>query len=236
MIFNRTLANCLLEDVGENMFSGLTNLRWLTITGNNIRTLKRGAFRGISCPKNETSLWLELNNWTSDIEDGAFEGVSGLAKLGLDGNQLSSFPNLTGFPEFIDLTLRKNDIVDTSLLTQSGIKQIENLLLSNNQISVIPEDLGRHISIRTLDLSSNRIKEIPPRFLENPKTPQITNNLYLYDNEIEFVHSESFAGLPNLKTLYLFNNNIRHLPDGVFSNLSPDYLDQTSSFSRLSQT
>ncbi|XP_031572499.1 leucine-rich repeat-containing G-protein coupled receptor 5-like [Actinia tenebrosa] len=211
-VIELTLANCLLEDVGENMFLGLTNLRTLKIFGNKIRTLKRGAFRGISCPKGETSLTLKLvDNLISHIEDGAFEGVHGLFRLSLDGNQLSSFPNLTGFPKFSDLTLSQNNIVDASSLTHSGIKQLENLLLNNNQISVIPEDLFKHIIIRTLDLSSNRIKEIPPRFLENPKTPQIINNLYLYDNEIEFVHSESFAGLPNLKTLPPPITNIKAL-------------------------
>ncbi|XP_065180210.1 leucine-rich repeat-containing protein 15-like [Sycon ciliatum] len=50
--------------------------------------------------------------------------------------------------------------------------------------------------------------------------PNTTMTLFLNDNQIQTLSDGVFSGLPNLRELFLYTNQIQNLSDGVFSGLT----------------
>ncbi|RNA38415.1 Slit 2 [Brachionus plicatilis] len=93
---------------------------------------------------------------------------------------------------------------------------VKELYLDSNQIEEIPEFFKKFLYLEKLDLSSNRIKEIPSRVFE--RLAQM-DTLILSFNSIECINAESFAGLFKLRLLSLYANKMTTIPDGAFKDL-----------------
>ncbi|MDQ2100056.1 MAG: leucine-rich repeat domain-containing protein, partial [Tychonema bourrellyi B0820] len=91
------------------------------------------------------------------------------------------------------------------------------LNLWNNQITEIPEVVGKLSNLTELDLSNNQITEIPEVV---GKLSNLTE-LYLSHNQITEI-PEVVGKLSNLTELYLINNQITEIPEvlGKLSNLT----------------
>ncbi|XP_048404634.1 wu:fc23c09 [Stegostoma tigrinum] len=133
------------------------------------------------------------NNKLTDVGvDGALEGMQKLTRLYMDQNNLSSVPK--------DLP--------TSL---------EELMLNSNNISTMPSNVWANCkNLRIISLNDNRIRDesIPP------DTFKPLHNVHT----IKMNHNQLTAVPINLSTslreLYLEGNQIRKIPDNVFTNCS----------------
>ncbi|XP_043565838.1 podocan-like protein 1 [Chiloscyllium plagiosum] len=139
------------------------------------------------------------NNKLTDIGvEGALEGIQKLTRLYMDQNNLSTVPK--------DLPM-----------------SLEELTLNSNNISVMPSNVWANCkNLRIISFNDNRIRNesIPPgtfKPLQNLHTIKMNHNL--------------LTAIPtnlstSLRQLYLEGNQIRKIPDSVFTNSSAlIYLD-----------
>jgi hypothetical protein len=117
--------------------------------------------------------------------------------------------------------------------TLEQIYNLKKLELVNNQITIIPKEIGILINLEFLDLSNNRITVIPKEVgnLINLKELNLVNNqirmiafaienlinlqvLDLHRNQITSIPKE-IGNLRNLETLDLSSNQIRFMPEEI---------------------
>ncbi|XP_010866098.2 vasorin b [Esox lucius] len=93
----------------------------------------------------------------------------------------------------------------------------KNFYLFNNGIEALSEeDFVGMESLEMLDLSQNKLAELPDRVFE-PLTS--LRNLDLSANQITHLSEESFAGMALLERLYLYSNHIRTIHPAAFQGL-----------------
>ncbi|XP_067134486.1 protein slit-like isoform X2 [Centruroides vittatus] len=90
------------------------------------------------------------------------------------------------------------------------------LYLDVNDIPVIPTTLNAAINIQRLDMSNNQVSIIPNNIFAN-----LTNlsTLILSYNKLQCIQVDSFRGLKSLRILSLQGNDISMIPDGTFREL-----------------
>lgn len=90
--------------------------------------------------------------------------------------------------------------------------QVKKLNISNNEISVFPENLKRFYNLVTLDVSSNQLKELPENALHNLTKLELLN---LSRNEFEewfnLSPNDVLQQATNLKILDLSHNKFKTL-------------------------
>jgi len=104
-----------------------------------------------------------------------------------------------------------------------NLSQLRELYLNNNQIKTLPPEIGKLSNLRELWLYNNQIKSIPSE-IGNLNQLQ---KLWLHNNQIKILPPE-ISKLSNLKYLYLHNNKITSLPPEIskLSNLLKLYLNK----------
>ncbi|WP_186648396.1 leucine-rich repeat domain-containing protein [Fluviispira vulneris] len=107
------------------------------------------------------------------------------------------------------LNLNHNKIEDITYL--SYFKNLRDLLLQDNKISVIPDSFANLTHLQTLDLSNNDITEIPDSFF------QLTNLkvLVLNQNKLKWIPG-NISQLINLEELYLNGKSRRTMKSSCF--------------------
>ncbi|XP_073669895.1 vasorin b [Paramisgurnus dabryanus] len=94
---------------------------------------------------------------------------------------------------------------------------IKNLYLFKNGIKTVSqEDLDGLGNLEMLDLSQNKLTELPDRVFEPLST---LHNLDLSGNQIVHISQDSFAGLDVLERLYLGDNQIESIHSAAFDRL-----------------
>ncbi|CAN6583182.1 unnamed protein product [Malus baccata var. baccata] len=105
----------------------------------------------------------------------------------------------------------KLNVVDSTLMSQ--LKHLRTLNLSDNSIEVLPEEIGKLVHLRFIDLSENRGLK---------KLPNAVCNLYNLQT-LRLVECEELESLPqsmgkliNLKHLYVRGcHQLKYLPKGI---------------------
>ncbi len=123
--------------------------------------------------------WFSLHGNATELKLGDFDGMTNLAKLRLDGNELSSLPG---------------DLFD-------NLTNLTTLNLSSNELSSLPEDLFDNLTnLTTLNLDSNELSSLPAGLFDN-----LSNLTYLnlLDNPLGPLSEGYFDNLTKLTTLHL---------------------------------
>uniref|UniRef100_UPI00358E9942 p53-induced death domain-containing protein 1 isoform X2 n=1 Tax=Myxine glutinosa TaxID=7769 RepID=UPI00358E9942 len=192
----------------------LIHLRTLVMRGNS--TDDRGALRRgrvFTLPKN------------------FFEPLKQLGLLDLSVNRLDDLPESLGtLNELSMLLLARNNfqvlpmaisrLDKLTLLTVSGnglrhlpgvalahLQALRDLNVSDNELVVLPDELGELTSLERLDASGNLLTSLP----ESLAQIHSLTSLLLHTNKLVSVASE-LALLPHLLSLDLRNNDLRQLP------------------------
>ena len=126
-------------------------------------------------------------------------------------------------PQIRDAIMRELDDVDrcedVTGEDLAGISGFSNTNLTNSGIeSIQAGDFEGLVNLGLLNLSGNRISELPPGVFD-----EFTGELLylaLTGNEIQSLPEGIFDGLPNLNGLWLDDNNLTSLPAGVFDEQS----------------
>ena len=199
-----------LTVVAQDVFSDLAdspNLDAVYLENNDINTIESGAFSGVAFSSTHFSrrLWLHGNELAT-LQDGAFDGATNLIWLRLEDNQISS-------------------IVDSAFDDLVALGQLD---LANNQLVTLPSGLLEHTApLHRLELQNNKLMSLEADVF---RTLASLATLYLDDNELTMLSSDVFKivdpmdntaliGNPTLRTLYLQNNQLSSLPDGIFAGL-----------------
>ncbi|XP_017020271.1 uncharacterized protein 2mit [Drosophila kikkawai] len=157
-------------------------------------------------------------------------------KLNLTHRDLRAF-NSSGGQWKGDLqAITAMDLSDNQLssLSLDKFKQLWQLDVSNNSLSVIPlslADSSSSLPLVTLDLSCNRFRQLSTNFFVQ-RLPQL-KNLNLAHNQLLNISRESFYNLLELQTLILSHNNISDIDYETFLAL-PNLQHLDLSHNRLS--
>ncbi|XP_069460479.1 podocan-like protein 1 [Ambystoma mexicanum] len=193
------------------------------------------------------------NNQLEEIPYDQLSRLSNLKTLNLHNNHLSSegLPNeefrlleslqyiylannkLTVAPRLLPSTLRIADLAANLLtwiypLTLGQKPSLRSVYLHNNQLTNegLPSDaFNGSDSINTLILSNNKLSQVPANL------PPSLIRLHLQNNQIFKIPSGTLSRQPELRELYLQNNNLsnRGLDPETFSKLKGlEYLDLSS--------
>lgn len=153
------------------------------------------------------SLYLDYNTnfqqievHSPNLEVASFRGCS------LPWHKLANFFSRDRFALKV-LDLSKNNFYDVSNDLYKRAKNLEILILNNNQIARVPElnDLPR---LHSLLLSHNMITSVGDMQLKS------LTMLSLRDNNISEIAETTFRGLPKLANLDLSENRLQYLPKG----------------------
>ena len=147
--------------VREGDFSGLSRLRGLLLSSNQLTELPPGVFSGLSRLEE-----LELySNQLAELPPGIFSGLTRLTYLDLSGNAFTELrPGV-----FSDLSRLERLYLSSNQLTELppgvffGLTHLENLGLGFNQLTELPLGVFSDLSsLEYLSLGSNALTELPP--------------------------------------------------------------------------
>ncbi len=153
-----------------NAFSGLSNLEFLDMWGNQISEIHKLAFRGL---RNLQTLNLH-NNQISVISEGALTGLGNLQKLWLSGNLISEIPDeaFTSLVNLQKLGLGHNQITNVQEGALTSLTNLHTLLMDNNKISDIDKRAFWGLySLKHLNLGGNQLRKFGSVLFENTPRP-----------------------------------------------------------------
>ncbi|WP_186649098.1 leucine-rich repeat domain-containing protein [Fluviispira vulneris] len=184
------LDNNNISYLPHGIFDKLSNLNWLILGNNYLRTIPKDAFRNLS---NLETIWL-MENRISNLPLGTFDHSPNLSWISLYNNELS----------YLDPELFKN------------VTNLQSIELSNNNFTFFPLNLSHFKELISFEINDNFIREIPENaFDENTKLV----NLGFSGNNIKVLPSGIFSKLPNLVFLNVSGNNLNFLSKGLFDQL-----------------
>uniref|UniRef100_A0A8C6QVR8 Leucine rich repeat containing 69 n=1 Tax=Nannospalax galili TaxID=1026970 RepID=A0A8C6QVR8_NANGA len=186
----------------------LPGLRTLDLQNNRIQKV----CPEISCLTQLTLLNLG-NNVLEDVPE-EMRCLISLKKLHLFGNRICRFASRVcdGLQNLILLNLNDNQL--TSLPQEIGrLKSLTCLSINHNQLTIIPRELCSLENLSELHLNYNQLMYIP----EEIKFLQKLKQLFLVRNNLEAL-PEGLCQLKNLKILDIAGNVIQIFPQG-FQNL-----------------
>ena len=131
-----------LNELPEDAFQGLGNLRALLLDGNSLTTLPQGVFQGLSRLQ---LLRLGDNSFTS-LPAEVFRELESLERLSMERNRLTTLP--------------------ASVF--NGLSRLAGLNLSLNSLASLPPDIFQGLrQLEELHLDGNRLVELPPGILDD---------------------------------------------------------------------
>ncbi|XP_012285576.1 insulin-like growth factor-binding protein complex acid labile subunit [Orussus abietinus] len=178
---------------------GLPSLTQVQLSGNLIRILPDGIFR-----KNPELTRLSLNgNGLSSINASTFAGLSRLEFLDLSENGLEEIANkdtFSGNDHLLHLNLSFNAL----LSFPSAAMSVKSLDLSSNWIRELNGEAFANLpNIKILNLSDNRLEELP----KNLDSDSLTT-FSLAKNRLMRINNDAFSDLPNLHELDISGNRL----------------------------
>ncbi|XP_061721111.1 transforming growth factor beta activator LRRC32-like [Cydia pomonella] len=229
------LNNNMLHVISQTVFTGLSLLRIVDLSYNNIRTIHGETFQ-----KDILNLDLSFNP-ELEFDVSLLKKTVNLAKLFISGTKpvsmLVTFENVKGLL-ITTLEMTHLNIQNISSLMLFNLQRLETLVLSNNAVSALNIGaLSNLRSLKQLDLSYNNLNYIQPgTFKDNTylkvlnishnKLLEITHGIFqgllnvevidLSFNKIKDLHRSRFYDVEHLDTLIVDNNEIEFISDDEF--------------------
>ncbi|XP_050425675.1 protein artichoke [Adelges cooleyi] len=192
----------------------LPALKLLDISDNGIHRVPASSLTALSLLR-----WLYLGgNSIQKLENGAFGGLSQLQTLTLNDNKLLSIHSNTfkELPLLTELTLKGNrlELMEPSLFVNN--LKLKKLDISNNRLTEVHESyFSVNKELEDLSIAHNALTEFPSSLAVNPNL----KTLDLRNNEIRHMKKGMVSSMPHLKELYLSENKLSSLNEGAFQQL-----------------
>ncbi|XP_074535976.1 leucine-rich repeat and fibronectin type III domain-containing protein 1-like protein isoform X2 [Halichoeres trimaculatus] len=143
-------------------FANMSSLIHLTLSRNTISQIRPYTFADL---QDLHALHLDANRLTT-LDDSHFQGLVNLRHLILANNQLHSISE-GAFQDFLetleDLDLSYNNLVNIPWETIALLVSVNTLSLDHNLIESVPEGIFSNLhKLARLDMTSNKLKKIPP--------------------------------------------------------------------------
>ncbi|KAL5151607.1 Plant intracellular Ras-group-related LRR protein 6 [Glycine soja] len=217
----------LVLDLSNNSLSGLppemgkmTTLRKLLLSGNPMRTLRSSLVSGPT-----PALLKFLRSRLSEDEDSEAvtttkEVITMATRLSISSKELSMEElGLSAVPsevwesgEVIKLNLSRNSIQELPVELSSCVS-LQTLILSKNQIKDWPGSILKSLSsLSCLKLDNNPLRQIPSDGFEMVPKLQI---LDLSGNAASLLDGPAFSSLPYLQELYLRRMRLSEVPSDI---------------------
>ncbi|XP_014242709.1 toll-like receptor 7 [Cimex lectularius] len=183
------ITNCKILEIPTDAFDGLRDLKLLSVR---TRNTDWGAGK------------------TLEMTTGSFDGLRQLQTLEIVDS------NVRSVPENVFCTLGN---LQTINFTRNSIRDVDSIGFMPrkvaNTVTVSRIECSGGTDLRTIDVSYNDIRVLPPDSgLTGLRRLQ---NLFLQNNDISEVTSESFNGLTSLRVLNLSSNKLESLPENLFA-------------------
>nr|XP_018912942.1 PREDICTED: protein toll [Bemisia tabaci] len=165
-----------IESLPDFLFESTPKIKDIKLSHNNLHTISRLTFRGLSLLNTLDLEWNRLSN----IDGDAFIDLGSLTRIQLSNNKLA----------FMD---KLYEIFGPTSSPLQYCKKLEIILLANNSIETIFQDWQLLTTLRILDLSRNKIKNISKEdllFVSNDVTVNLNDNEI---STVNFRHIEQFA-------------------------------------------
>ncbi|KAG4077905.1 hypothetical protein HA402_013839 [Bradysia odoriphaga] len=239
----------LIETVDDSIFEMNSNLRVVSLKGNQLSHLSKSLFQN-----NQNLQFLDLSdNDIKTIEEHAFKTNFKLLSLKLESNELEFLPAhlLQGMAFLKEFHLEKNQLqtIDERFFETNA--NIEEIYLQSNQLNRIPANFFRsnsqlkivnlddnsietidenlfeeNVLLRNVSLESNGLSELPHNLF---KRNTMLEFVFFRSNSLETVDERTFQWNPKLREVYLSDNYVSTLPTKLFEN---NPLLETVHFSR----
>ncbi|XP_051897790.1 podocan-like [Pristis pectinata] len=152
-----------------------------------------------------TDLNLSYNKlYSARIHRLAFRKLHQLKRIELSGNRLTLLPS--GLPPSLEvLVVQHGQINQLSAGVLRNMKALEELRLNHNKLTIgkiEPGTWGEVPNLKLLDLGYNELSYVPPDL------PESLEYVYLQNNRISTITSNSFASAPNVKVIVLRSNRL----------------------------
>jgi len=151
---------------------------------------------------------LATNNCLQTVPD-VVSSLTHLTRLDLSNNMLKSVCDaVTELHGLTHLYLRNNLLTEDTLpKDMRGLRSIRTLNLSGNRLTCLPQQVLDIVSLRNLFLGANHIKEVD-KGINRLRRLRL---LYLGGNQLEHLPKE-IGELPFMQVLLLSDNRLRQLP------------------------
>ena len=194
------------------------------MSGINIQAIDEYSFK--NCKKLQ-HLYLENNN-IKKVDEKAFNENIDLLVLNFPFNQLSELSEnvFKSLQKLVILDIGVNKISDLPQNIFSSLKRLHSLSLPSNQIKNLRIEWFLE-NLNSLNLGGNLVEELPRNIFMSLKN---LNRLHFYSNKFKVIHSGSFRGLSNLKTIDFDNNQIQAIDEEFIDHTGVERLDMINNF------
>lgn len=210
------LRNNQIDHIDEKAFENVTDLQWLILDHN---LLENSKIKGNIFAKLKQLKKLHINH--NNLTEAVGPLPESLEDLQLTHNKISKLGSFEGLVNLTFIHLQHNQLKGKAISAAlKGLKSLEYLDLSFNQITKLPDDLPA--SLLTLYLDNNQITNIPEEYF---KRFGVLQYLRLSHNELNDagIQGNTF-NISSLLELDLSYNKFKSIPT-VSENLENYYLE-----------
>lgn len=155
---------------------------------------------------------LSLDHCGLDSLPATIAQLTNLKELGLQGNKLRQMPNIWKMTNLRVLNIANNQL--TVLPEDIGrLTHLETLAAYNNKLTQLPASIGRLANLQLVSLQANQLEQLPEELGKLRKL----QSLFLNNNQLTGLPA-SIGQLDSLKRLLIGNNRLKSLP-ATFSQL-----------------
>lgn len=210
------LSSQLLEKIDQGLFSGLVNLKRISLFANHLlNEIAQGSFNGLN--KME-SLNLGINHLQT-LEEDLFQTMPNLSTICLSHNQLGNSENIfKNLHNLKAVMLSNNQFTEINSLLFNCLKSLKIIDFSNNNISFVSSEVFKDTpNIEILDLSFNQIDSINPTIISSIPNLKLFN---LKRNRLKSIDEAIFSGSKRLEVIDLSENKVELIEPGLFNGLN----------------